>query len=349
MRKQIAIKVVLTAVIFSFQCTIINGLSAQTQVQNRSFEQWTTTGKDNGVPKSWHSYGDGDCKLSGIYSWGCGPMTKNRSNRVAGHTGYGCEIHATTLAGNLVNGVLTTGQMQFASPDNKSTDNCTYTDKENKCGHGAAMKFTGRPDSVYFWCKFEMKKPGNVAVAKFHLHGNVVYKDISTHTAATAQKGKVGNAFCDIKDRGDGKWHQYKYKFTYYDEQNHVVASTTRTPSYILACFSTNKLAKGGSNGDKLIIDDIEMIYNKRLSYIYIDGKPLPGFDPDRTEYVLACNPGESLPQVTAAAQSPHATVRVEPAGNTIRIVVAHDDGEKEYVLHVGPQSIASALSAARR
>jgi hypothetical protein len=308
---------------------------AQNQVQNGNFEQWTTTGNGNAIPKYWHSYGDGDCQLKGIYSWGCGPMLKNHSNRVTGHTGYGCEIYPVTLAGNLVNGVITTGQMQFASPDNNSTDNNTYTDKDNKLGHKAAMAFTGRPDSVYFWCKFDMKKPSNVAVAKFHLHSNVPYKDISSHSASTAQKGKIANAFCDIKDHNDHKWHRYKYKFTYYDEQNHVVTTSSRTPSYILISFSTNKIAKGGNNGDKLAIDDIVMVYNKRLSSLYIDGKPLPDFNPDCTEYTYYCDNDGKTPEVVAKAQSPHATVRVEPGDRTIRIIVSHDDGEKVYSLRL--------------
>lgn len=318
---------------------------AQTQMSNSSFEKWTTTGKNDGVPSQWHSYGDGDCQLKGIYSWGCGPMLKNHSNRVTGHTGYGCEIHSTTLAGNLVNGVLTTGQMQFASTDNKSSDNCTYTDKDNKMGHKAAMAFTGRPDSVYFWCKFDMKKPSNVAVAKFHLHTNVVYKDISTHTSATAQKGKVANAFCEFRDPNDHKWHQYKFKFTYYDEQNRVVKTSSRTPSYILACFSTNKLTKGGSNDDKLIIDDIQMIYNKRLSYIQVNGKQLQDFHPDKTDYTLYCDNIHELPVFTAEAQSPNATVSIlqpsEENHYTAVITVTHDDGEKKYHIHVRHTMVA--------
>ena len=323
---------VMTGLIINFQLSIIHCATAQTQLPNRDFEQWTSIGKGDGLPKYWHSYGDADCQLKGIYSWGCGPMTKNHSNRVAGHTGYGCEIHTTSLAGNLVNGVLTTGQMQFASTDNKNPDNCTYTDKDNHCGHKAAMTFTGRPDSVYFWCKFEMKKPSTVAVAKFHIHSNLAYKDISTHTSATAQKGKIGNAFCEFKDHNDGKWHQYKFKFTYYDEQNHVVKSATRTPSYILVCFSTNKIAKGGHAGDKLSIDDIEMVYNKRLSHIYINGIALPDFDPDRTEYNYSCN-SVVTPVVEAEAQSSHARVRTEKDDQIIRIIVTHDDGEKVYTI----------------
>ncbi|MBQ5993652.1 MAG: hypothetical protein IJL57_04905 [Bacteroidales bacterium] len=323
---------VMTGLIIHYQLSIINSVAAQTQMANRDFEQWTSVGKGDAMPRQWHSYGDADCQLKGIYSWGCGPMTKNHSNRVSGHTGYGCQIQSTSLAGNIVNGVLTTGQMQFASTDNKNPENCTYSDKDNKCGHKAAMAFTGRPDSVYFWCKFDMKKPSNVAVAKFHLHGNIAYRDISTHTPATAQKGKIGNAFCEFRDPNDGKWHQYKFAFTYYDEQNRVVKSATRTPSYILACFSTNKIAKGGHSGDKLSIDEIEMIYNKRLSYIYINGIALPNFDPDRTEYTYSCNSAVT-PAVEAGAQSPHARVRTEQHDQIIRIIVTHDDGEKVYTI----------------
>ena len=332
------------ALIIMIIAMLAGTITAQTQIANNTFEQWTSTAKDVAIPKGWHSYGDGDCQLKGIYSWGCGPMLKNHSNRVTGHSGYGCEIHSVTLAGNLVNGVLTTGQMQFASAENSSSDNNTYTDKDNNLGHNAAMKFTGRPDSVYFWCKFEMKKPSNVAVAKFHIHGNIAYKDISTHSASTPQKGKIANAFCDIKDRNDGKWHQYKYKFTYYDEQNHVVPTTSRTPSYILACFSTNKVAKGGNNGDKLLIDDIVMVYNKRLSYINIDGIALPDFAPDRTEYTWYCDGSGRIPQVEAEAQSPHAKVRIEQQNQAIRIIVCHDDGEKVYTVEL----VDSGLTMAR-
>ena len=318
------------SIILGFLMVVV-GLSAQTQLPNSNFEQWNSTDKNTAIPKYWHSYGDGDCQLKGIYSWGCGPLLKNHSNRVTGHTGYGCEIFTSSISGNLANGVLTTGQMQFVSPDGNSPENYTYTDKDNKMGHKAAMAFTGRPDSVYFWCKFEMKKPSNVASAKFHLHGNVSYRDVPTHNSASAQKGKIGNAFCFFKDPNDQKWHRYKYKFTYYDEQNQVVKSSSRTPSYILVSFSTNKVAKGGSNGDKLIIDDIEMIYNKRLSFIEIDGKSLPDFNPDITEYTYACDDLARIPEVSAEAQSPNATVRIEKAPQQILITVTHDDGEKVY------------------
>ena len=311
-------------------------VSAQTQLPNADFEQWTSTAVGNAMPKYWHSFADADCQLKGIYAWGCPCMLKNHSNRVAGHSGYGCEIFSAFIGGvALVNGVLTTGQMQFATPDANSADNHNYTDKNNSAGHSAAIPFTGRPDSVSFWCKFVMKRPSNVAMAKFHLHGNVAYKDISTHQAGTPQKGKIGNAFCEIKDPNDQKWHQYSYKFTYYNDLNQKV-STANNPNYILVTFSTNKVTKGGNNGDKLIIDDIRMIYNKQLAEIKLDEMPLYAFEPSTNDYVVYGD-HNNLPLVSAIAQSPNATVSIEQANTennyTARIIVAHDDGEAYYTV----------------
>jgi len=276
--------------------------------------------------------------LKGVYSWGCPLMTKNHSNRVSGHSGYGCELYAKHIAGTaLVNGLLTTGQMQFASADKNSTENYNYTDRHNQCGHKAAMAFSGKPDSVYFWCKFMMKKPSNVAAAKFFIHGDVDFKDVSSHKATTAQKGKIATAFCFFSDPNDHKWHKYKFPFTYFDAQNHIVSTTSQLPKYILAVFSTNKAKEGGNAGDKLVIDDIEMIYNKRLSYILIDGNLLPEFDPDVREYTLAVTDQSPCPVLTAACQSPHAKVSVRQDGSEAHITVFHDDGQWDYVIHFVP------------
>jgi len=316
---------------------LANILSAQVQLPNSNFEQWTTTASGNAIPKYWHSFGDADCQLKGIYSWGCPFMLKNHSNRVTGHTGYGCEIYADFVGGvALVNGVLTTGQMRFATPNNNSSENHNYTDRNNTGGHHAAIPFTGKPDSVIFWCKFNMKKKSNVAMAKFHIHGNVSYKDISTHQSTTAQKGKIGNAFCEIKDPNDHKWHQYRYKFDYYNEQNQKVSYISNRPSYILVSFSTNKITKGGNAGDKLAIDDIKMIYNKRLASIEINGDVLPEFDPDKHDYVIYGD-NHILPNITVSCQSPHAQASIEQPthenGHQAIIKVMHDDGELVYTI----------------
>ena len=88
------------------------------------------------------------------------------------------------------------------------------------------------------------------------------------------------------------------------------------------------------------IIDDIKMIYNKRLASLEVDGFALPDFNPDVLDYELYADANE-MPVITATAQSPNATVRVEQAstenGRTARITVTHDDGEWVYTVGFMP------------
>ena len=73
------------------------------------------------------------------------------------------------------------------------------------------------------------------------------------------------------------------------------------------------------------------------MAVIEVDGLALPNFDSDVHDYVLCVAQGE-LPEITATAQSPNATVRVEQATrkneNTAVITVKHDDGEDYYIVH---------------
>ena len=116
------------------------------------------------------------------------------------------------------------------------------------------------------------------------------------------------------------------------NELKHRVVASTDSLDVL-----TNKITKGGSNGDKLIIDDIKMIYNKRLASLEVDGFALPDFNPDVLDYELYADANE-MPVITAIAQSPNATVRVEQASlennRTAHVIVTHDDGEWVYTLH---------------
>lgn len=311
---------------------------AQTQLPNSNFEQWTVTTPGKAVPTGWHTFSDGDCRLSGLASIGCSTGKKNHSSRVAGHHGYACEITASSILGIVANGAMTTGQMVLASTTPRDTINIIYSDIHNKVGHNGYAKFTGRPDSVYMWCKVSVKKSTSIPSCKIHLHGAVPYVDVPKHTAGVPQDGKIANAFCTFTGHNDGQWHQYRFPFVYYDSNGKVTTSRSRQPSYALASFSTNKVPGSGNSGDKLAFDDIVMIYNKRLSQILIDGEPLDGFHPDITQYELVAN-DTHIPYVTAEAASPNATVSVEQASAanhfTVTITVTHDDGQKIYTLPV--------------
>lgn len=324
--------------LLTFTGITIQMVLGQTQLPNATFEQWTVTTEGKAVPTGWHTFSDGDCRLSGLASIGCGTAKKNHSSRVTGHRGYACQITATSVLGVVANGAMTTGQMVLASATPKDTINVIYSDINNKVGHNGYARFTGRPDSVYMWCRYTVKKSTSIPSCKIHLHGNVAYVDVPKHTPGVPQNGKIANAYCEFKGYTDGQWHQYRFPFVYYDSNGKVTTSRSRQPSYVLASFSTNKVPGAGNSGDKLAFDDIIMIYNKRLSQILIDGEPLDGFHPDVTQYELVAN-DTHIPYVTAEAASPNATVAVEQASAdnhfTVTITVTHDDGQKIYILPV--------------
>lgn len=78
-----------------------------------------------------------------------------------------------------------------------SSKNYCFTDRAN----GYAYKFTGRPDSVYFWAKFKMQ--GDVyATAKAHLHTDCDFKDF----VDIGQPSDIASAilFFKTKAKADG-------------------------------------------------------------------------------------------------------------------------------------------------
>ena len=123
---------------------------AQTQAPNPGFEDWP--GIVTSSPKGWHSYDEAGGAFSGAASNKSGNPTA--LERVSGHRGkYACVIRCNKIMGVSANGALTTGRVYMGAMGAGSSKNYCFTDRAN----GYAYKFTGRPDSVYFWAKFKMQ------------------------------------------------------------------------------------------------------------------------------------------------------------------------------------------------
>ena len=279
---------------------IMNNLTAQHyQFPNPSFNNWTSTTSDKAVPRGWHSFSDADCQLSGLAALGCSTAKTNHSNTAAdrfGATQHACQIYSKNILNTNANGAMTLGKMIIGDTDAESDLNLIYTKTSDADSSGCKWSMAGRPDSVRLWVRFDMASSSVIATCKMHIHGNVNYQDIPSHGAATAQTGKIANAFCEmVKNQGVVKyynsenqwngWERFDFKFTYYDAANNVVAQPTpsnitqATTSYILASFSTNKVVGGGSANDKLYFDDLELVYNKKLASLSIGGTNIPSAD----------------------------------------------------------------------
>lgn len=304
---------------------------AQTQAPNPGFEDWP--GIVTSSPKGWHSYDEAGGAFSGAASNKSGNPTA--LERVSGHRGkYACVIRCNKIMGVSANGALTTGRVYMGAMGAGSSKNYCFTDRAN----GYAYKFTGRPDSVYFWAKFKMQ--GDVyATAKAHLHTDCDFKDF----VDIGQPSDIASAILFFQDKGKGGWHQYKQAFKAYASPQKAAADKipiptlsnwTRRPSYLLFCFSTNRYVMKGSKGDALYLDDIRMIYNKALSSIQVDGVEINNFRKETLEYTYYYSPSLTrglLPQIETQTESPRATAQITQAtleNPEAVITVSHDDVE---------------------
>lgn len=266
-------------------------LSAQhTQLPNNGFERWpagTTDKSTTSVPEGWHSFSDNAGKYSSM-------SNTNSSGRSTQHVkgSYSCKIiarHVNLLVYHVnANGALTTGQMIVNSTSPTNDGNYIFSDVKNQYGHKAAYTFVGRPDSVSLWVKFERsstsgptKERSFKATFKAHLHTNVPYKDVPSHTMSVPQAGKVGNVYGEMASPNSSttttyttSWKKFAFPFVYYDTDNNPIANptmdNTTAPTHILASFSTHKKNGGGCYKDALYIDELWCRYNKKLSYMRV-------------------------------------------------------------------------------
>ncbi len=305
------------------------GQSSATQPPNPGFENWP--GSETSSPAGWHSYDE----ASGIFA----STVSNKSGgdqpslqRVSGRFGKNAVvIRCNKVIGVAANGALTCGRVCMAAMGASSPKNYCFTDRAN----GYAYKFTARPDSVYFWAKFKMK--GNVtASAKAHLHTDCDFRDF----VDIGQPSDIASAIFYFQDKGNGQWHQYRQAFKAFASPQKATAEQapiptlnnwTRRPSYLLFSFTTNRYVMKGTKGDALYIDNIQFIYNKKLSMLYIDGMELPDFSGDLQDYVCFYDPKSSplLPLVEASTESPRAEVSIRqatPTNPVAEVTVLHDD-----------------------
>ena len=207
----------------------------------------------------------------------------NHHKKVTGYngTGYACQLYAVERVGRTVNGLITTGRVRLASETLSSPSNYVYTQRSSLAFKWA---FAGRPDSISMWARFSfMQNEEPTAMMRVHLHGDVDFRDVTSHTASTAQEGKIANAYCEMTNPATtpvngvykSDWKRFAFKFRYWTPNNQPIATptleNTQQPYYALASISTNKRGSVGLD-DSLAIDAIYCIYDKSLASLKING-----------------------------------------------------------------------------
>jgi hypothetical protein len=128
-----------------------------------------------------------------------------------------------------------------------SSQNYNYTDTGDSDFY---QELTSSPDSIVFWVKYNNSSNSDLARIKAIIHDNYNYVDPMT---SESEPHVVADAALNFEST-NGSWVRKSVAFDY--------VGPATTPEYILVTFTTNSIPGGGSDGDEIFIDDVELIYN---------------------------------------------------------------------------------------
>ena len=279
----------------------------QYQLPNPGFENW----ESNGEPTGFHSFNTATGSLSN-FAGNSNQLSQQSDVRPGSSGSSSAKISARNILGNNANGNLTTGQIVAGSMTASSTDNHNKSYPSNT---GYNQPFTGKPDAITIWTKYVPSNSGDYARVNAVIHGNSNYQDPENTDYSNI---KYAQATLNYQAASGNGWQQLNIPFNV--NHNNV------KPAYILISFSTNKSAGGGSSNDAVYIDDIEFIYNSRLTSLKVGGSDLSGFDKNTYNYTYRVNSLNSLPAITATPDGLGASVSQNITDGTATITVKGND-----------------------
>jgi hypothetical protein len=135
-----------------------------------------------------------------------------------------------------------------------------------------------RPDSVAVWVKFRQGYPDMdhpYATISAIITDGTYYQDpedkVYTNVVAKAKNNEIATT--------GGEWVRISVPFVY--TENAV------DPQAVLITISTNADPGKGSNNDEVLVDDIEFVYNAKVTSLKIKGQEVEGFSPDVMDYEM--------------------------------------------------------------
>ena len=284
------------------------------QMPNPSFELWHPSDETHVEPDGWHSF---ETATGALAAFGGHHLTKSKN----AHSGEACaRIYSSSILGIVANGTMTTGRLNADAMIATDPANNAYLDTSMPELDGAGKPFYiplySRPDSIAVWVRFRQG-----SVNPEHPYANIsavitdgtYYQDpedkVYTNVVAKAKNDKIATT--------DGEWVRVTAPFVY--TENAV------EPQAILVTISTNADAGQGSDGDEVLVDDIELIYNAKVTGLKINGQDVPGFSPDVFEYEMELEQGVTTEdiEVVVEGQSTHVIKDVSFIDSNVCTVMA--------------------------
>lgn len=254
------------------------------QIANQSFENWHTSTDSYQEPNAWHSFETATGDLASAAGHHIEASTDAHSGSAS------ARIFATEmdffLFKVIANGTMTTGRMNAGSPTAAdATGNYAYVDMSmiDLDGNGDPFytPLCSKPDSIAAWVKFKQGTPNAehpYATISAIITDGTRYQDPEATTYTNVVAKAKNNEIATTNE----KWKRISIPFEY--------TQNTVAPKTILVTISTNADAGQGSGNDEVLVDDIELIYNAKVTGLKIKGQKVSDFKADQTEYTMELN-----------------------------------------------------------
>jgi hypothetical protein len=290
-------------------------------------------------PNAWHSFESATGALAALAGHHIDKSDDAHSGKAS------ARIFATSIFGIIANGTMTTGRMNADAMSATDPANHAYLDMSmlDVDGNGDpfyTLMYTV-PDSIAAWVKFSQGTPNSAhpyATLSAVVTDGTRYQDPEdkeyTNIAAKAKNSEIAVT--------GGQWVRVTAPF--------VSTGNDVTPKAILVTASTNADGGQGSGDDEMLIDDIEFIYNAKVTGIKIKGQDVPGFASDNMSYEMEVNEEITADdiEVTVNGKTAHVVKTVEAEGDhylcTVRAINADMSAMTTYLIQV--KSNASAISS---
>jgi hypothetical protein len=218
-----------------FSATLMLG---QTTIPNSDFETWQSVGNSDEEPTNWNGN-----KTGGGFA-NLGPQTCFRESTNP-HTGMYClKLDNGSFFGTPVNATATTGRIE--APTSSPADGFINTLTTNP-DHN--MPFTGRPDSLVGWFRFEQ---GGTDVGRIQAILHDSFDFATPDQNGTSASHKISEAIFDLPNGNTATWTRFAVPFNY---------TSGNTPAYILLIATASSTAGSANSSTILWLDDLSLVY----------------------------------------------------------------------------------------
>ena len=263
------------------------------QLPNSDMEAWND---DINEPLHWHSF---MTAYGGFASTSQGLAKLEKSQDV--HTGSTGSYSAVMSSkkfifvvanGTMTNGRLKAGSMTADDPENHAEMDASSTTTDPN-GDLFYMPLYAKPDMFNVWLKFTTSGSSNRANVSVKTFDGSYYQEPSSTTYTNVSGSIVGGtdvAPCD--------WTHFSFPFDYDSYAGNHAATEA-----IFVDFATNTTPGNGNDGDKLYVDDIELVYLGAMTDLRYQGVTIDGWDPAVTTYDMELDAEPNLDDFTATIE----------------------------------------------